>query len=559
MASPVKEGGGDRRVLLRSVLLRSRRGVAPAPSRKAGTVRGHRADARHRRRVRAAGARRERRARPLNDLLALGQGGGQTPARPPSRARRAAARSPRRARMRAGVASPSPGSRAACPPARRPSGLTATSTLVAHQGTSGGFKVLRYVDAAGHECAFYDTALLFPLNALKLDTHSLGVAVLDMSDPAHPVQTATLTELPMLSPHESLNLNPARGLLAAVLGNPVDLPGPGLDLRRPRRTAATRCCSPPSRSRGSATRAASRPTARRSTRRAPAIEVDHRGRRDRPEGPARRLAGQRRLARHVAQRRRQPRLHRRPDGGEHADPRRQPDPGAQARPAGARGQPADLEVGLDPAERDPVHRRRQALRARVRRVHAGDDRRRRHERGRRGADHRHRRRARAARGRQPAPAGQPARRPRRPPAATRARSAPSRATPPTTATSRREVDPTVVACSFIASGLRVFDISDLLHPKEIAYYVAPTQPRAENEFMASDFAMSKPAIVPARREVWYTRRRHRLQRAAGRRGRLARRRRRRAAAPARRRRAPRLPVAAARRSAGAASAGSASA
>ena len=62
----------------------------------------------------------------------------------------------------------------------------------------------------------------------------------------------------------------------------------------------------------------------------------------------------------------------------------------------------------------------------------------------------------------------------------------------------------MVACSFIASGLRVFDISDLLHPKEIAYYVAPTQPRAENEFMASDFAMSQPAIVPSRREVWYT-------------------------------------------------------
>ena len=67
-----------------------------------------------------------------------------------------------------------------------------------------------------------------------------------------------------------------------------------------------------------------------------------------------------------------------------------------------------------------------------------------------------------------------------------------------------EVDPTVVACSFITSGLRVFDISDLLHPKEIAYYVAPTQPRAENGFMASDFAMSKPVIVPSRREVWYT-------------------------------------------------------
>ena len=60
------------------------------------------------------------------------------------------------------------------------------------------------------------------------------------------------------------------------------------------------------------------------------------------------------------------------------------------------------------------------------------------------------------------------------------------------------VDPTIVACSMIISGLRVFDISDLLHPKEIAYYVAPTQPRAENEFMASDFAMSKPVIVPDR-------------------------------------------------------------
>jgi hypothetical protein len=68
----------------------------------------------------------------------------------------------------------------------------------------------------------------------------------------------------------------------------------------------------------------------------------------------------------------------------------------------------------------------------------------------------------------------------------------------------REVDPRVVACSFITSGLRVFDVTDLVHPKEIGYYVAPTQPRAENGFMASDFAMSKPAIIPARREIWYS-------------------------------------------------------
>src|SRR3712207_1844994 len=35
-------------------------------------------------------------------------------------------------------------------------------------GQTGGFKVLRYVDENGHECAFYDTTLLFPTNAFNL-------------------------------------------------------------------------------------------------------------------------------------------------------------------------------------------------------------------------------------------------------------------------------------------------------------------------------------------------------------------------------------------------------
>src|SRR5207248_6375038 len=66
------------------------------------------------------------------------------------------------------------------------------------------------------------------------------------------------------------------------------------------------------------------------------------------------------------------------------------------------------------------------------------------------------------------------------------------------------VDPKVVACSFIASGLRVFDISNVVHPKEIAYFVAPPQPRSENGYQASDFVMSKPAFAPKRREIWFT-------------------------------------------------------
>jgi hypothetical protein len=66
------------------------------------------------------------------------------------------------------------------------------------------------------------------------------------------------------------------------------------------------------------------------------------------------------------------------------------------------------------------------------------------------------------------------------------------------------VDPKIVACSFIASGLRLFDISDIEHPKEIGYFVAPTSPKFENSNEASDFAMSMPAFVPERHEVWFT-------------------------------------------------------
>ena len=89
-------------------------------------------------------------------------------------------------------------------------------------GTIGGFKVERYVDASGHECAYYDTTLMFPTNIFDEEA---GVNVLDMSDPTNPVRTARLLSPAMLSPHESLVLSRRRGLLAAVSGNATFKPG----------------------------------------------------------------------------------------------------------------------------------------------------------------------------------------------------------------------------------------------------------------------------------------------------------------------------------------------
>jgi hypothetical protein len=105
---------------------------------------------------------------------------------------------------------------------RAAEGFTCNTELVGSyskpsaQGTVGGFKVERYVDAAGHECAYYDTTLQYPTNALDAEG---GVNVLDMSDPTNPVLTERLLTPAMQTPHESLVLSHQRGLLAAVAGN----------------------------------------------------------------------------------------------------------------------------------------------------------------------------------------------------------------------------------------------------------------------------------------------------------------------------------------------------
>lgn len=85
-------------------------------------------------------------------------------------------------------------------------------------GTKGGFKVERYTDSAGNDCAYYDSSLLL---GTDLFDGGVGVTVLDMNDPTNPVKTANLITPAMLSPHESMVVSQTRGLLMATLGNPA--------------------------------------------------------------------------------------------------------------------------------------------------------------------------------------------------------------------------------------------------------------------------------------------------------------------------------------------------
>ena len=108
---------------------------------------------------------------------------------------------------------------------RAAKGYRCNTTQVAHFLATGGFQVHRYVDKAGHDCAIFDSTLLFPRDTAANAIEGLGVYIMDMSDPAHPKHTATLSTPAMLSPHESLRINAKRGLIAADMGYPSTNPG----------------------------------------------------------------------------------------------------------------------------------------------------------------------------------------------------------------------------------------------------------------------------------------------------------------------------------------------
>jgi hypothetical protein len=439
---------------------------------------------------------------PLNDLFSFGQGGGQTPAKaavqrnsePPFVAT---------PRAKCGPGShKEPGIQGRVPAGSATNGFNCNVTLVSHQGNTGGFKVLRYIDTKGHECAFYDTALLFPINALHLGGESHGVAVLDMSNPSHPVQTDTLTELPMMSPHESLNLNPKRGLLAAVLGNPATYPGlvsiydAHADCRHPvlQSTALVARFGHES---GFSTDGKTFYATGTAVQAISAIDVTD------PKNPHSIWQGN--IVSHG--------MTLSDDGNRAyiADPTagqmmildtseiqaRKPNPQAHeisrltwraasipqnAIPIRIHGKPYVLEFDeytqgtTSNGDKNEVGAGRIIDISNERHPFVVSDLR---LQVNQPADH-------------AAASGDPG------------ANSPVQGYAAHYCNVPTEVDPKVVACSFIASGLRVFDISDVKHPKEIAYYVAPTRDQPENGYAASDFAMAKPAFAPSRREIWYS-------------------------------------------------------
>ena len=398
---------------------------------------------------------------------------------------------------------PEPGIQGRVPPGANPAGYKCNLSLVGRAGVAGGFKVERFVDKAGRECAYYDTTLLFPSNIATLSQQSTGVAVLDMSNPAKPVQTASLVTPAMNSPHESLELNQKRGLLAAVLGNPTFYPGVVdiYDLNEDCRNPVLQSSSPVGvlgHESGFAPDGNTFYATSISTGHVTAVDVSNpklprplaigdypsHGLRLSDDGNRAYIAGG--------------------DGLVIADTSdiqaRRPDPKFKtistlrwpsmtipqaAIPVTIKGKPYLVEVDEFSGNEDG------SLTAHGPKVGAG-----------RIIDISNERAPKIVsnfrlavnnRENRAAIAGDPGANSFVQGYAGHYCDVP------------QAKDPGIVACSFIVSGMRVFDIRDPLKPKELAYFVAPPTPSPRGEDPEpSNFAMSAPSFVPQRREIWYS-------------------------------------------------------
>ncbi len=391
---------------------------------------------------------------------------------------------------------------------RAAEGFTCNTELVGSHfdrnpiGTVGGFKVERYTDSSGRDCAYYDTTLLFPTNVLDIEA---GVNVLDMSDPTQPVLVKRLISPAMLTPHESMVVSQEAGVLAAVTGNPAFLPGivDVYDLSEDCRNPRLRSSAPVGvlgHESGITRDGKTFYSASPGTPTLTAVDISNPDRQRRlwtgnftshgvqlsDDGNRAYLAagnGHGVLILDVSEiQSRQPNPQVREIGSVSWDNQTIPQ---IAIPFTRDGQPYLLEIDeyssngpggsvafhgstvgagriidiSDETEPFVVSNLRLEVHEPENRDLIGGD-----------------------------PGAQ----------------LPIQGYAGHYCNIPTRVNPDIVACSMIVSGLRIFDIRDPRNPKEVAYFNAPVKPRLTPVFEASNWAMSSPSFVPERKEIWYS-------------------------------------------------------
>jgi hypothetical protein len=118
-------------------------------------------------------------------------------------------------------------------------GFNCNLTLVGQEaGEGGNWSAAKYTDKNNRTCAYHATAVP---NATRQNP---GVPVIDITDPAHPVRTASLTTPAMTDPWESLRIHNARKILIADNGQnggggpEVDIYDVAADCRTPQLLAS---------------------------------------------------------------------------------------------------------------------------------------------------------------------------------------------------------------------------------------------------------------------------------------------------------------------------------
>ena len=425
-----------------------------------------------------------------------------------------------------GLAAPLPTPKAVCGPGSRPetglqgrvsaedhdsgraaAGFTCNTEMVGSYlvenaiGTVGGFKVERYVDKNGNDCAYYDTTLMWPTNIFDLEA---GVNVLDMSDPTNPVRTAELITPAMLSPHESVVVSQERGVLAAVTGNATFYPGivDLYDISQDCRTPVLKSSLPTGifgHESGISPDGLTFYTASPSTKTLVALDItnlatpipiwqgnyDSHGLSLSADGNRAYIAGTGTglIILDVSE-----------------VQSRKPNPVVRelsrltwdsmsipqnAIPVTIKGKPYIVEIDEFSKDSSSPSAAANGLRVGAGRIIDISDE------------------------TKPAVISELRLEVHQPENRELIADDPGAQLPvqgyaghycnvPT------RVDPTIVACSMIISGLRIFDIRDPRNPKEVAYFNAPSQPRVTPVFVESNWAMSSPSFVPERKEIWYS-------------------------------------------------------